>query len=41
MSLGAGIFAHLAGATSAGERVYPFGLPQGAVVGVVVVRAMR
>lgn len=31
MSLGAGIFAHLAGATSAGQRVYPFALPQGAV----------
>lgn len=30
MSLGAGIFAYLDGATSAGSRVYPFDLPQGA-----------
>lgn len=30
MSLGAGIFAHLDGATSAGSRVYPMALPQGA-----------
>lgn len=30
MSLGAGIFARLDGATSAGSRVYPLALPQGA-----------